>query len=174
MLKTVTDGLIGLFMFFSHWFSPGTDVGEIKVMGFEEAGNKYRVAWTITVDLNEQMNNIIDAGIPLRFMIKASSDAGDTIVSIRTLWCDISQYTYAFSDSLKKSPRDSVYRSQDYAHIYKALKSYCAMTSDFSRDSRQFYLEAEILPSRVSQLGRTIEMSDICGVRKLSRQFIRK
>ncbi|MBN1758010.1 MAG: hypothetical protein JW863_06825 [Chitinispirillaceae bacterium] len=174
MLENVADGFLGLFMFFSHWLSVGNDQGEIKIAAVQELKSRVVLECIISFDWNERMNDLIDAGIPLRFRIESMSDRGDTTVSLRTLVCDVGDYTYSFSDSIIKPPGDSVYHSREFRQVYRALRDYRQVSRSFSAGAGVFQIEAVLLPSSVRQLDRSIDMSDICGCRKFSTKIVRK
>lgn len=165
MLENVTDGFLGLFLFLSHWFSPGINPGEIKVIAARELASAYRIECSFSMDWNEQMSDLIDAGIPLRFLIAYASDKGDTTAFIRTLRCDVSNYTYSIKDSLMTNSPDSIAVSKQYRQIYKAQRSFIRLNCYFSKNAKQFVIKAQLLPSTVSQLNRMVDMSDICGCR---------
>lgn len=174
MIERISNGLVGLFMFFSSWFSPGSDSQDIKIAAVKEISLGYSLQCIIKINWNEQMSDLIDAGIPLRFLITSYSDIGDTMQLIRTLDCDVSTYNYVFCDSIIVPKTDSIYISRKYSQIYRAIRSYSRWTCTFSQNANRFHIEAKLLPSRVSQLNRNIDMSEICGCRKYSRDFFRK
>ena len=174
MLENVADGFLGLFMFFAHWLSVGSDEGEIRIAAVKELQTGTVLECVISFDWNERMNDLIDAGIPLLFRIESLSDLGDTTISIRALRCDVSDYTYSFVDSVIIPPAENVFRSRDFHQIYRALREYRHVTRSFSKGSSSFQMEAVLLPSTVSQLNRSIDMSDILGSRKFSTRIIRK
>jgi hypothetical protein len=172
MLENVSDGLVGLFMFLSNWFSPGTDAGEIKIAAAQQFAQQYVIECVIKIPWNEQMSDVIDAGIPLRFKIQSNSDLGDSLSLIRTMQCDISTYTYMYIDTIQTPAIDSVYVSTKYTKIFKALRETSKWSSSFSKKGKQFHMEALLLPSTVSQLNRTIDLSEICNCRKFSRDLL--
>lgn len=174
MLENVADGFLGLFMFFAHWLSVGNDQGEIRIVAVKELQSRSVLECVISFDWNERMNDLIDAGIPMRFRIESYSDRGDTTVSIRTLLCDVGEYTYSYRDSIIIPPSDSVYHSKEYQQIYRALREYQHLSRGFSKGAAMFHIEAVLLPSNVSQLNRSIDMSDICGFKKFSARIIQK
>lgn len=172
MLENVADGLVGLFMFLSNWFSPATDAGEIEIITAQHFARQYVIECVIKIPWNDQMSDIIDAGIPLRFQIQSNSNIGDSLSLIRTMQCDISTYTYTYTDTILKPSSDSVYISKEYSRIFKALRETSKWSSSFSKKGKQFHMEALLLPSTVSQLNRTIDLSEICDCRKFSRDLI--
>ena len=174
MLENVADGFLGLFMFFAHWLSPGDDQGEIKIAAVRELPTRSVIECVITFDWNNRMSDLIDAGIPMRFRILSYSDIGDTTLSIRTFFCDVGDYSYYFSDSLIIPPADSVFISRKYGQIYRALREYRKVQRSFTNTASSFHIEAVLLTSKVSQLNRSIDMSDICGCRKFATRIIRK
>jgi hypothetical protein len=174
MLENVADGFLGLFMFFAHWLSPGDDQGEIRIAAVEELKGRTALECVISFDWNSRMSDLVDAGIPLRLRILSYSNRGDTTLSVRSFICDVREYTYYFSDSLIVPVCDSVYVSRTYRQLYRALREYKRVPRSFTSTATSFHVEAVLLPSRVSQMNRSIDMSDICGFRKLSTKIIRK
>ncbi|MBN1577330.1 MAG: hypothetical protein JW913_12300 [Chitinispirillaceae bacterium] len=174
MLENVADGFLGLFMFFAHWLSPGNDRGEIRIEAVRELKTRSVLECFISFEWNERMSDLIDAGIPMRFRILSYSDRGDSTLSIRTLFCDVGEYTYYISDSLIVPAIDSVYVSKEYRQIYRALREYRHVMRSFARSASYFQIEAVLLPSRVSHLNRSIDMSDICGCRRFATRVISK
>jgi hypothetical protein len=174
MLENVADGFLGLFMFFSHWLSPGVDQGEIRIADVGELKTRSVLECVISFEWNERMSDLIDAGIPLRFRIFSCSDRGDTVLSIRTLRCDVGEFTYFFSDSVKSSRGDSVFISKKYGQIFRAVREYQHFTRSFTNTAASFQIEAVLLPSDVSHLNRSIDISDICGCRRFSTRIINK
>lgn len=174
MIERIADGLLGLFMFFSNWFSTGTDSQEIKIAAVTEFSRGYNLECEINLDWNEQMSDLIDAGVPLRFKIRSYSDVGDSVILLRTLECDIGNYRYMFCDSILKPPKDSIYFSKEYAQVYRAVRNYSRWRCAFSKEANQFFIEAELLPSKVSQLNRSVDMSDILGCQRFTLNLIKK
>jgi hypothetical protein len=174
MLENVADGFLGLFMFFTHWISSGNGQGEIRIETIRDLRTRSVIECVIDFEWNDRMSDLIDAGIPLRFRISSSSDKGDTTVSVRTLICDVGDYTYYFTDSIGAPDVDSVYTSRKYQQIYRAVREYQHVTRRFAADAGAFQIEAVLLASRVSHRNRSIDMSDICGFRKFGTRAIRE
>jgi hypothetical protein len=174
MLENVADGFLGLFMFFTHWISPGGDQGELRIEAIRELKTRSVLECVIAFDWNDRMSDLIDAGIPMRFRVLSCSDKGDSTVSIRTLFCDVGDYTYYYNDSISVPFGDSVYTSRKYQQIYRAVREYQRFTRSFSKNAASFQIEATLLPSRVSHLNRSIDMSDICGFRKFGTRILRE
>jgi hypothetical protein len=174
MLENVADGFLGLYMFFAHWLSPGTDDGEIRIAAVKELQNHTVVECVISFEWDERMIDLIDAGIPVSFRIESYSDVGDTARSVRTLYCDVSDYSYYFRDSLCTQARDSIMVSKKFNQVYRAIKEYRHVVRTFTNTTSVFRIEAVLLPSRVNHLNRSIDLSEICGCRKFSTQLLRK
>ena len=174
MIERIADGLLGLFMFSSNWFSPGSDSQEIKIAAVTEFTHGYSLECVIDLDWNEQMSDLIDAGIPLRFRIKSYSDIDDSVLLVRTLECDIGNYSYMFCDSILKPQKDSIYFSKKYSQVYRAVRNYSRFRCAFSKEANQFFIEAELLPSKVSQLNRSVDMSGILGCQRFTLNLIKK
>jgi hypothetical protein len=172
MFEQIAEGFAGFFLFISHWLSPEALQEDIRIAAIKKLDEGYRIECAISITWNEQMSDLIDAGIPLRFRIAAYTNTGDTTAFIRTLVCDIETYTYAFSDSSLSPRSDSVRISRSYNQMLIALRDYTRWSFDFGTHVKACLLEAELLPSRASQLNRTVDMSNICGCKKFARSII--
>ncbi len=172
MFEQIGNGIVGLFLFFSQWLSPGASKEEIRIAALEERTGGYVVECAIAIGWNEQMADLIDAGIPLRFRMSGFSDAKDSAVFTRTLTCDIATYTYSFVDTFLIPRPDSVRVSRSYSQALIALRDFSRWPFGFSKEAGECYLEAELLPSRASRLNRTVDMSDICGCRVFTRSLV--
>lgn len=172
MLENVADGFLGLFMFMTHWLSSGNNVGEIRVAAVNRLHSRTAFECVISFDWNSRMSDLLDAGIPVRFSIFSYSDKGDSCVSVRTLFCDVGDYTYFFTDSLKTPVFDSVYTSKSFRQIYRAVREYQRVTRIVTNGASICQIEAVMLPSRVSRLNRSVDMSDICGCRKFATRIV--
>ena len=173
MLENIADGFLGLFMFFAHWISPGGSEGEIRIVALEEFASHTAVECVISFDWNSRMSDLIDAGIPMRMQVVSFSNAGDTTVSVRTLSCDVSEYSYTFSDSLS-GYIDSTYISRKHSQIYRALREYKRIKRTFNAKGDALYIQATMLPSQVPHLNRSIDLSELCGSSRFSTHVIRK
>lgn len=171
MFENVADGLVGFFMFFSHWISPSPEMGEINIYNVLENDEKYLIECGIKIKWNEQMSDIIDAGIPLRINVQSYSDKGDSLSFIRTLTCDVTSYKYTFIDTVANN--DSVFISKGYRNVFKILKRYSRWNSQFDKNADSYHMEVKLLPSKVSQLNRVIDLSEMCGCSRYSRHMFR-
>jgi len=173
MIGNVADGFLGFFMFFAQWLSPGADEGDIRIATVKELSSRTIIECVISIEWNDRMIDLVDAGIPVSISIASQCDNSDTVRSIRTLACDVSEYTYYITDSLI-TPRDSVYHSKKFTQIYRAIKEYQQFKRTFPADASDLTVDAVLLPSRVSHLNRSIDMSDICNCRRFTTRLIRK
>jgi hypothetical protein len=174
MFNNIADGFLGLFLFLSNWFSPGINPGEISVIAVKELAAVYQIESSFSIDWNEQMNDIIDAGIPMRFLIAYASDKGDTTAFIRTLQCDISSYIYSVKDSVLTKAGNHAPAVKNFRQIYRAQRSFTRLIFYISKKATAYIIKAELLPSKVSQLNRTIDVSDICGCRTFILKYSKK
>lgn len=167
MFENLADGFVGLFLFIGNWLSPGADEAEIRILAAEQLSQSYAIECAIGIRWNEQMGDLIDAGVPLRFRMRAIADKTDTTTFIRTLTCDLSQYTYSYTDSMVET--DSTFTSEQYGQVLLAMRRYCRWGFSFPSTIAIIELEAELLPSPVSRLNRMVEMSNICGCKRFTR-----
>jgi hypothetical protein len=101
----------------------------------------------------------------MRFI--AITDKSDTVLLTRSLNCNVATLTYKFSDSTQTR----VKHSKEYPMILLALKEYCCWDFDVPDSATAFTAEVEILYSSVSQLGRTVDMSQIWGRKRVKTSF---
>lgn len=161
-------------MFFAHWLSPGLDQGGIKVSAVKELSTQYVLECVVAIDWNDRLSDLVDAGIPVRIRVLSYSDVGDTLVSIKTLQCNLSDYTYRCCDSVRVDGDVRVRVSKPYYQIFLAIREYTTVTRSFSRRATMFCVEALLLPSSVSHLNRSIDISELCGARKYFVKFEKK
>lgn len=161
-------------MFFAHWLSPGLDQGGIKISAVRELSTHYILECVVAIDWNDRLSDLVDAGIPVRIRVLSYSDIGDTLVSIKTLQCNLRDYTYNYCDSVRVGGECRVSVSKQYHQIFLAVRDYTTVTRSFSRRATILYVEALLLPSSVSHLNRSIDISELCGARKYFVKFEKK
>ena len=172
MFENVADGLLGLFMFFSNWISPAGDSQTVKLGKIREEAGRYYAECQIRISWNDQLSDIIDAGIPFQLRIASHSDKGDSLAIIRTLVCDISNYTYTLSDSGTVLGKKTV-TSKKYDQIFKALRDLDRWECSFSNSINALHVRVDLLPSRVSTLNRMVDLSDLCECGQYSLDLLK-
>ncbi len=171
MVNQLKDGVVGLALFLSQWLSAGGQVPAITLAHIQASEKGIYITTSISITVKEQLNDLLDAGIPIRLRMQASSDAGDTLTLLRTLSCNISDYTYTIIDSsVNMKP---AYRavSKRYTQALVAFKDYVRFEAMVSPTSRTIHFEAMLLPSKASQLNRSVDMSSLLGFQKISKTF---
>jgi hypothetical protein len=138
----------------------------------DSAATHYEIGCAMTLAWSDQLTELVDAGIPLRFHVTASSDIGDTVSFRHTLWYDAGSGAYRYADTLRSPSRDSVFVSRPYPQILIALREYSRWTIPLRRGFRTCRVEAVLLPSHVSRFNRTVDLSQIWGQRKISSVLI--
>jgi hypothetical protein len=171
MFDRFAEGVLGLFLFFSHWLSPGADDEVVRIVSIRPLSDTYIVACAISLSWNEQMKDLIDAGVPVRFHFRTFTNIKDTISCIRTLQCDVADYTYSFRDSLRGPLGDTAIGSKQYQHLLIALEKFTQWETRVPRSTKLCRIEAEMLPSSATRLHRKIDMSQICGHRFFAVNF---
>lgn len=171
MLQQLTEGFLGLVLVLGNWLSPGTRDATVTLTHIDSTAAGYVVEYAMTMAWNEQLSELVDAGIPLRFRFHMISDARDTIVFVRTMRCNVVDFTYLFSDTAVHNYGSKVRNSRRYPQILLALRDYRHWTVRLSPATTICHVEAELLPSRVSQLNRSIDMSYVWGYRKVSQSI---
>jgi hypothetical protein len=171
MLNQFADGILGLFLFFSHWLSPGAEDEIVRIVSVKPHGSFYVISCAISISWNEQMKDLIDAGIPVRFQFRTFTNTKDTLSCVRTLQCDVADYTYAFSDSMRDARIDTAVFSKRFTNPLIALEKFTQWDTKVPLSTRLCRIEAELLPSNATRLQRKIDISQICGHRFFAVNF---
>ena len=164
------DGLLGLLLFLGHWLSPETKTASIGVELLKEEAQycqflcKFDIAW------NRQLEQLVDAGIPLGFNILCFSDKSDTTHFTRTLLFDMVNFTYNFVDSTVNTVRSS----EKYRLVHLTLRDFCKWNCYASKDAKLCRIEVTILPGMAKELNRLVDMSRVWGQQKIFYQFAPK
>jgi hypothetical protein len=162
------DGLIGLILYLSHWLSPGGQVSEIDIAFIKAYENKTAVfQCRLESEINNQLEQLIDAGIPLRFKFSYIINEQDTTCFFRTLQFDMIDFTYTWTDSTI----EKCSHSDKYSLIHLAMRDFCKWKIVTPQNSSSCRIEITILPSRAEQLNRVVDMSKIWGQQRLVRTF---
>jgi hypothetical protein len=172
MLDNITGGVTGLILFISHWLSPSGEQASLTIADIARREGAYEISCQLKIGWNEQLADLVDAGIPMRFRFEATSDDGRAVRVLRTLQCDITDYTYRFVDSLRSPPRDSVWTSPTYRQILIAMRHFTRWTFTVDSAARQCRVEMTLLPSRAPRLNRSVDFSNVCGCKKLSKTVV--
>jgi hypothetical protein len=172
MLSELRDGFVGLFLVLGHWLAPVDERPELRAdLGVLDHGRR-EVQCAISMAWNNELEALIDAGIPLRFRFMGVSDAGDSVSIIRSLRCDVVTMTYCFGDTAPISGANSI--SKKYPQVLMALRDFSRWSFTISADAGTCRIEADILPSTASRLNRTVDMSAIWGQKKLTKVLVIK
>lgn len=168
MIESFKQGIVGLLLFAQSWFVPNQESAGISVESIRKVEkNNFEVHLQMNMALNSQMEQLIDAGIPLHFRIESESDAGNRSVFFRTLWFDLIKYNYHYVDSTEGLSRVS----KDYPMILLAVNDFSKWEIMISGKATECMVEARLLPSRVKQLNRMVDMSKIWGQEKVNLSF---
>lgn len=167
-LETLKQGIIGLALFAGNWFLPANENASIAVVSIDQnQSSAVHVTIKMNFAINRQLEELIDAGVPFNMRFTAITDKSDTILLIRSLNCNVAKMAYQFTDSTQTTSK----QSKEYPMILLALKEYCLWEFDVPDSASAFRAEAEILYSNVSQLKRTVDMSQICGQKRVKIFF---
>jgi hypothetical protein len=164
----MNNGLFGLILYLAHWLSPGTGVSEIDIAFFKKVENNACVfqCKLESVD-NNQLEQLIDAGIPLRFKFTNTFNDQDTLIFYRTLQFEMIDFTYTWTDSSNGKSTCS----EKYSLIHLAMRDFCKWKLTIPQTTQTCRIEVSILPSRAEQLNKVVDMSKIWGQQKLVRTF---
>lgn len=174
MLEQFRDGFLGFFLVVGQWFSPGSDKASLEIDQLLTKENCIQIHCIMDMAWNEKLSSLVDAGIPLRFLMSAQTDDGDTLAFIRTLTFDISDYRYFFTDSIVVPRSDSIRVSGKFPQILIALRDYRRWDFTVSKDAEVCKLQAEMLPSNASRLNRNVDMTQVWGQRKVMKLVVLK
>ena len=151
-------------LFAGNWILPQDDNAALTMESIKKITPP---AWEITMklemSLNRQLEELIDAGIPLNFRFTAVSNNADTVSAVRSLRCNVADLTYTIMDS----SGTQVATSKKYPMILLAVRDFSRWKFRMPVGSASCALEAEILYSTVSQLNRSVDMSRIWGHQKV-------
>ncbi len=164
------DGLLGLILFIGHWLSPETGTASISVEFLKDETLSYQFLCKFDIAWNRQLEQLVDAGIPLRFNIHCFSDKSDTLRFTRTLLFDMVNFTYNFLDSAA----GTVKSSESYKLVHLALRDFCKWKFSVSKDANLCRVEIAILPGMARELNRVVDMSRVWGQQKIFYQFAPK
>jgi hypothetical protein len=164
-MEPISQGLLGLILYLSHWLSPDMGKAELTAAAVQLSHSQTVVA-RCRMDLawNNRLEQLVDAGVPLRFRFICYIDNTDSVFFFRTLSCDIVNYTYTITDSNSLSTKNS----GEYQMVLLALKNFCTWDMPLPSSAQSCRIEAQILPSRAARLDRMVDMSRIWGQRKVS------
>jgi hypothetical protein len=162
------DGILGLILYLTHWLSPGDDRVRIDTE-FSGRTEPDKIVFICKMDpgWNDQLEKLIDAGIPLRFRISYYTDKSDTVAFYRSLQFNMIDFSYIYIDSTDTKN----VRSHPYPMVLLALRDFCSWKIVIPYDATSCKVEAVILPSRAEQLNRFVDMSRIWGRQEVFSVF---
>jgi len=163
MFDAVKQGFTGLVLFVGQWLSPGGEQAGLRIEDVREDSAAWVLSCKMKIAWNDQLEQMVDAGIPLRFQILAVTDQNDSAVFYRFLSFNMMDYTYTYADSTAE--RRTV--SQKYPLVYLALKDFCQWKFRVVKSAASCKITAVLLPSRVSRLNRMVDLSQLWGQRSV-------
>ncbi len=166
-MNSFATGFAGLFLFIGNWFSSSGD-GELTLREFTIKQNFTEVTYRMDFRWSDEATAIIDAGIPLIIKHSCSFENGHNLSFIRTLKTSVESNGYTVFDS---KDGDKI-KNNKYSNIYVALKRFRVVTISDSSQSAVVSIVTKTMPSPVSSLSRTVDLSPICGGEQLSSRFI--
>jgi hypothetical protein len=164
MFETIRQGFTGLALFLGQWLSTGEGKATLEIKSARLVDSLFEVSCVMDMGWNQQLEELVDAGIPLPFRITAVTDKNDSAVFYRTLRYNIIDYTYTFADS----SADLTVVSKQYPLIYLVLEDFRRWKFRLSSAVAGCTITAELLPSRVSRLNRVVDLSQVWGQKKVS------
>jgi hypothetical protein len=162
------DGIVGFFLFFAHWLSPQTGKAAIEI-DFSKNLSPDAIICKCKLDIawNKQLEQLIDAGIPLCYKIYHFSDKSDTVSFYRSLHFNMVDYSYNYTDSTEKARK----KSKSYSLVDLALRDFCRWEIEIPKNASVCKVEVVILPSKAEQLNRIVDMSRVWGQQKVFTVF---
>jgi hypothetical protein len=167
-MNSFRDGIVGFFLFFAHWLSPETEKAAIDInLGKLNTPSSVTCKCKLDIAWNKQLEQLVDAGIPLHFRIRYFTDKSDTIDLYRTLHYKLIDYTYSYTDSVASTKK----LSKSYPLIDLVLRDFCRWQFEIPKNASFCKVEAEILPSRAERFDRYVDMSRVWGQQKVIVSF---
>jgi hypothetical protein len=162
------DGIVGFALFVAQWLSPETSKAKIDA-NYIRTTEKQEITYRCKFDIawNRQLEQLVDAGIPLRFHICHFTDKSDTVSFIRALYFNIVDYTYNFTDSSS----GQITKSSSYSLVHLALRDFTKWDITIPRQSTACRIDIIILPSRAEQMNRIVDMSRVWGQQRVFYVF---
>lgn len=159
MFESIAQGFVGLALFVTQLVSPAAERVELRPDKIEYQGAAAIIRTNLTLPLDPQAEQLIDAGVPLRVRIIIRPEGGQDKYLQRTLRFNTTDYSYTYSDS----SGNGIQSSRKYAMVLLALKDFGRIETVVSRSSGRVTLMAEVLPSRIERLNRTVDMRRLFG-----------
>lgn len=167
-MESVGQGILGLALFISHWFMPLSDRAKLDI-GFDRYDKNGAMVFVCKMDpaWNEKLEQLVDAGIPLRFKFQSYGEGSDTTILVRSLHYNIAKYTYHVNDSNALGRRNS----KQYPMVLLALRDYCKWEIKVPPAATHYRAEACILPSKAERLNKMVDMSRVWGQQRVYVNF---
>lgn len=172
MIEQLRTGFLGLFLVMGQWLSPGNDLADISVSSIKPTPLHYQLQCELHIGWNQELEALLNAGIPLRFRIGAFCPGCDSLVFVRELRFDVVKTNYSFTDQYEGASRDSVAQSRKYPQVLLALRDLSRWSFLICKSATDCRIEVELLPSRATRLNRTVDMSVIWGQRRISKVLV--
>jgi len=172
MFEQITNSFAGLLLFVAHWLSPDYSAHDIRISEPQRLETGYYVECAISIGWNEHLSDIIDAGIPLRFEFTTITTQADTLKFIRTLSCDVTNFTYSFIDSIQKPYPPKIEQSEQYKQIYVALRDFSRWDVEVPLQSKKCKIKARLLTSYARHLKKQVDMSNLCGCKEYIKELV--
>ncbi len=172
MVEQLRSGFLGLFLVLGQWLSPGTHYADISVSSVSKSATGYLLQCDMQIGWNQELEALVNAGIPLRFRMGAYCSGCDSLVFVRTLYFDVVKTTYYFEDNYLGRLRDSTARSDTYPQVLLALRDFTRWQFVLCRRAESCRIEVELLPSRATRLNRTVDMTAVWGQRKIAKVLV--
>jgi hypothetical protein len=163
-----SDGIIGFLLFFAHWLSPQTGKASVDA-DYVKLREPHCIVFKCKMDIawNTQLEQLVDAGIPLNFKICWLVNSPDTISFVRSLHFNMVDYTYHFTDSVTGILKSS----SDYSLVHLALRDFCKWEIVVPDSAPFCKVIVLILPSKAEQLNRMVDMSRVWGQQHIAISF---
>ena len=159
MFEALSQGFTGIALFISQLVLPMNDKLLLDFINIEPYGAAAVVRVKMTFPLDPKLEDLIDAGMPLRIIFETESSDGSRKKLLRTLRFQTEKFTYVYSDSTN----DGVTTSKTYPMILLALKDYCLYETVVAKRAASVKVRAELLPGRLTRLNRTVDPRQLFG-----------
>jgi len=171
MLDNIREGFLGFILVLSGWLSGDSQGVGMKIHTAVRQDSLVALTCIMDLDWNDEMTQLVDAGIPIRFSARLTTDAGDSSGLVRIVRFDLAEKAYRFADSAVTGRPDTLFVSTPYRHMRSTLRDLSRCEFAVSKRTRAGRIEVELWRSRASRLNRTVDLTHVWGRRKLTADF---
>ncbi|MFP4522142.1 MAG: hypothetical protein ACLFQK_08360 [Fibrobacterota bacterium] len=166
MIESLTRGAAGLAMVVWSWFTPPPSAG-IEIVNIKSSNTSYIVSCRMNLGWNKKLEQILDAGIPLKMRYYSASGTDSIKTETRVLSFIIEDYSYRTSRIAKSDTVDG--KSHDM--VLFALKDFQRWEFSVPDTVKKCEIGAEVMLTRAPELGRIVDVSRIWGYKRIKKEI---